>query len=84
MTFTLRAVEDDFITMGSEDAKDVGRVLRMLGIQWDAPHRRNPVVSVTIHAALLTEDELHAKIPSTQGDDSSDTLELFDGTELPF
>jgi len=73
-------VEDDSITLQTEDSGDIGRVFRLLG--YDLPIEsgtRITHVFVTIHKQVLTERNSHAKITS-RGDDPASEPE----PELPF
>jgi len=77
--FTLRAVEDDQIVLGSDDSGDIGRVFRLLG--YDLPidnGTRIDYVFVTICKTRLTEGASNAKINDPR-DDSSVTQD-----DLPF
>jgi len=80
MSWTLRAVEDDQLTVGSEDSGDIARVFRLLKYDLPVPSgTRITAVFVTIFKQTLTEVDSHAKITS-RGDDSDSELE----PELPF
>lgn len=83
--FTICAVDDASITLRSSDPATVGRVLRMLDVEWQAPHRAKPEVFVTIYAPALDEEISHAKItidPSPEAVEQSEFSLGFD--ELPF
>jgi len=78
--FTLRAVDDEQITVGSNDSGDIARIFRLLG--YDLPIERGTrieYVFVTIYKTLLTAENSNAKI-------SNDQPELDSGAqpELPF
>jgi len=65
--FTIRAVEDDQLTIGSEDSGDIARVFRL--IRYDLPVDRSiriTAVFVTIYKETLTAGDSHAKITSSQ------------------
>jgi len=79
MTWTIRAVDDEQITLGSNDSGDIARVFRLLGYDLPIdPGTRLEYVFVTIYKTTLTEGASHARITST-GDDSSVTQD-----DLPF
>jgi len=77
--FTLRAVEDDQITLGSEDSGDIARVFRLLGYDLPIdPGTRIDYVFVTIYKTLLTEGASNAKITRPRAD-PTETID-----DLPF
>jgi len=76
--FTPYEFDDDSCCVRSEDPADVGRILRAIGIGIPLPtdHRRKPVVYVTIHAPLLTEEELNTNSTYTRHEPSNVQDEL--------
>lgn len=78
MTWTLREVDDDFIILGSTDAGDIGRALRLLGFDLQVPKVSHiSQVFVTIQRDPLTEENSNAKINEPSADAEPES-------ELPF
>jgi len=78
--FTVRQIEDEHITLGSEDSGDIARVFRLVGFDLPAPkHIRITAIFVTIVKETLDTQNFHAKITEDRGDPDAE-LE----PELPF
>lgn len=80
MSFTLRAVEDDLIALGSSDPGDIGRVFRLLGYDLPVdPGTRITYVCVTIAKETLTAGSARTNLQLERPEPDADTQD-----ELPF
>jgi len=76
--FTVRLIEDDHVTLASEDSGDIARVFRLLKYDLPVPNgTRITHVAITIYKDPLTEQKSNAKSTYPQHEPDSDAEDEF-------